>query len=312
MGSLLDSLPEPWRGFISDFMGASDEVVSKREVSSPNTASRWISLHKGSQEPTGHGDDRVILIEDVSDYEVLQHELLHSERLASIGRLAAGVAHEIGNPVTGIACLAQNLAYVEDPEEVRDTAEDILKQTGRVTRIVESLVSFSHTGSEAGDIKLVPCNLADCIDEAIHLMQLDRQARAIEYRNDCDREQLVLADSQRLLQVFINLLSNARDACGEGGHIRVSAQLESDQVQVDVIDDGCGIPEESLARVLEPFYTTKDPGEGTGLGLALVYSIMEDLNGSLNIHSPVEPQSGTGTRVRLQLPATHYGEVFEV
>ena len=84
----------------------------------------------------------MILIEDVTDYEMLQHELLHNERLASIGRLAAGVAHEIGNPVTGIACLAQNLAYDQDPSEIRDTAEDILKQTERVTRIANDLESL--------------------------------------------------------------------------------------------------------------------------------------------------------------------------
>ncbi len=312
VGSLLGSLPEPWRDFISEFSEASGETVDKREVTAPHASSRWISLHKASQTPDGGGNDRVILIEDVTDYEMLQHELLHNERLASIGRLAAGVAHEIGNPVTGIACLAQNLAYDQDPSEIRDTAEDILKQTERVTRIVESLVSFSHTGSGAGDIRLLPCNLADCIDEAIHLMQLDRQAKAIQYQNNCDREQLVLADSQRLLQVFINLLSNARDACSEGGHIVISAALTQDRVQIEVLDDGSGIPQEALERVLEPFFTTKDPGDGTGLGLALVYSIMEDLNGSLQIHSPVDKDTGTGTRVTLQLAVGDYGQTFEV
>ena len=150
----------------------------------PNSHSRWLSLHKTAQAPTGGVDDRVILVEDVTDYEMLQDEVLHNERLASIGRLAAGVAHEIGNPITGIACLAQNLAYETDPGQIRYTAQDILKQTERVTRIVESLVSFSHVGSGgAGDTHMAPCNLADCIDEAVHLMQLDRQARRVHFSN---------------------------------------------------------------------------------------------------------------------------------
>ena len=251
-------------------------------------------------------------MEDVTDYEVLQSELLHSERLASIGRLAAGVAHEIGNPVTGIACLAQNLAYENDPEDVRDTAGSILKQTDRVTRIVESLVNFSHVGSDAGDLRLGPCNLADCVDEAIHLLQLDRQAKHINYQNECDREQIVLADSQRLLQVFINLLANARDACEDGGIVNISEDLQGEKVAISIEDDGSGIPAELMDRIFEPFFTTKDPGEGTGLGLALVYSIMEDMGGTLQIHSAVTEDHEAGTRVSLELPHSNYGSAFEV
>lgn len=312
VGSLLDSLDEPWRDYFSEFLDAPGETVSKREVALPNSANRWLSLHKTAQAPTDGVDDRVILAEDVTDYEMLQHEVLHNERLASIGRLAAGVAHEIGNPVTGIACLAQNLAYETEPGEIRYTAEDILKQTDRVTRIVESLVSFSHVGSGAGEAHMTPCNLADCIDEAIHLMQLDRQARAINFRNDCNRELLVLADSQRLLQVFINLLSNARDASSDGGQVVIGAVTQGTKISIEVVDEGAGIPAELLDRVLEPFFTTKDPGEGTGLGLALVYSIMEDMDGSLQIQSPVGGSGDGGTRVSLQLAAADYGDTFDV
>ncbi|MEH6608774.1 MAG: ATP-binding protein [Halioglobus sp.] len=312
VGAVLSSMNSPWREIISDFTGADSEAVAKREVVQESGNSRWISLHKASNTGTRDDADRVILVEDVTDYEVLQSELLHSERLASIGRLAAGVAHEIGNPVTGIACLAQNLAYENDPEEIRDTAESILKQTDRVTRIVESLVNFSHVGSGAGDLRLGPCNLADCVDEAIHLLQLDRQAKHINYQNECDREQLVLADSQRLLQVFINLLSNARDACDDGGIVNISEDLQDEKVAISVEDNGSGIPAEVMDRIFEPFFTTKDPGEGTGLGLALVYSIMEDMGGALQVHSPATEDHEAGTRVSLELPHSNYGSAFEV
>ncbi|PLW83890.1 histidine kinase [Kineobactrum sediminis] len=311
LGSLLSSLPTPWREIITNFLYEDADTILKREVTLGEGGSRWISMHKASAGGDQDGD-QIVLIEDISDYELLEQELLHSERLASIGRLAAGVAHEIGNPITGIACLAQNLEYEEDPEEVHETARDILKQTERVSRIVDSLVNFSHAGSGAGDVRLEPCNLADCVDEAIHLLQLDRQAKALDFENHCDRELLVLADAQRLLQVFVNLLGNARDASENGGRVVVSASVSDSRALIEVEDQGCGIPIELQNQVFEPFFTTKEPGEGTGLGLALVYSIMDDMGGSVQIQSPLGPPPAAGTRICLQLPVCQYDSLFQV
>jgi len=191
-------------------------------------------------------------------------------------------------------------------------AHDILKQTSRVTRIVESLMNFSHTGIQSGETKLAPANLADCVDEAIQLLVLDREAKSVQFENHCDRELVVLADSQRLLQVFINLLGNARDACDEFGEVHIRASAVGVDVKIDIEDTGCGIPAELQSQVFEPFFTTKEPGQGTGLGLALVFSIMEDMNGKVHITSPLLPGNNPGTRVTLFLPHTSYGSVFEV
>lgn len=313
VGSLMESMDEPWRKILREFIDSNSETLSKREVRQ-DESSRWISLHKAVYPQGGapNNSDRVILVEDVTDMERLEDELLHSERLASIGRLAAGVAHEIGNPVTGIACLAQNLEYATNTQEIQETARDILTQTERVSRIVESLVNFSHTGSGSGDLELAPSNLADCVDEAIALLVLDHSARPVQFGNHCDREMLVLADSQRLLQVFINLLGNARDACAEQGEINISARQNEGQVEVSVQDNGCGIPQELLGQVFEPFFTTKEPGLGTGLGLALVFSIMDDMGGSVQIHSPLHTGPHPGTRVKLFLQAGTYGAEFQV
>lgn len=254
-------------------------------------------------------DDQLVLLEDITDYQRLQDEVLHNERLASIGRLAAGVAHEIGNPVTGIACLAQNLGYSQDPNEIREAADDILRQTERISRIVESLVNFSHLGSGRGDIRAEPCNLADCVDEAIHLLSLDLDARPVSFSNTCDRELLVLADSQRLLQAFINLLGNARDASTVDGSITVSASQENgDRIVIHIDDQGHGIPPHLLQRIMEPFFTTKDVGQGTGLGLPLVYSIIEDMGGTLRLESPGPDETCRGTRVTVRLRKAHYAE----
>ncbi len=319
LGSHLNSLPKPWSDIITDFLDGEVDTVLKKQVNRAGSGDhrdlngkRWISLHKAGPEiRSSTSNDRVILIEDITDYELMEGELMHSERLASIGRLAAGVAHEIGNPVTGIACLAQNLEYETEPEEIRNTALDILKQTDRVTRIVQSLVNFSHTGSSSGDTVLMPCNLADCIDEAIHLLQLDLQAKETRFENRCDREIVVSADSQRLLQVFINLLTNARDACSDSGRVQIEARSAEDWVEVDIEDNGCGIAPELQGRIFEPFYTNKDPGAGTGLGLALVYSIMEDMGGTIHAQSPVSTGDAPGTRLCLRLRHGDYGSSFD-
>ena len=311
LGSRLDSLAAPWNRLLGEFMRSDADVSLTTEVPEIGGATNWISLHKTPIEDNS-STDTVILMEDVTDLDKLEDEMLHNERLASIGRLAAGVAHEIGNPVTGIACLAQNLEYETDPDEVRVMAQDILKQTGRVTRIVESLMNFSHTGENGAATELAPANLADCIDEAIHLLSLDREAKPVKFVNDCDRELLVLADNQKLLQVFVNLLGNARDASGDFGAVTITATAGERDVTIEVEDEGCGIPPELQSQVFEPFYTTKDPGAGTGLGLALVFSIMADMHGKVQLTSPIHDSGNPGTRISLQLPRTEYPDELDV
>ena len=150
------------------------------------------------------------------------------------------------------------------------------------------------------------------VDEAISLLSLDHDARAVDFSNHCDREMVVLADPQRLLQVFINLLSNARDASPDQGEITVWAQDNGNQVTIHVEDQGRGIAPEMQSRVFEPFYTSKEPGEGTGLGLALVFSIMEDMGGSVHITSPLHAGEAAGTRLTLSLATANYGAELEV
>ncbi|MEE4661101.1 MAG: ATP-binding protein [Halieaceae bacterium] len=311
VGSYLSSLPNAWARLLGDFVGSGKTVEHKLHLQEPGSRGRWISLHRAAVESSsGMSEDEVIVVEDLTDYALLEQELLHNERLASVGRFAAGVAHEIGNPVTGIACLAQNLAVENDIGAVPEAAGTILKQTERITRIVESLVNFSHTGRDVTDpSQLTPVNLADCVDEAVHLLELDRSAKSIRFENRCDREQLVLADSQRLLQVFINLLGNARDASDAGASVEISAESAVNQLHVHVTDHGSGIPAAQQGQVFDPFFTTKEPGEGTGLGLSLVYSIVEGMGGRIRLQSPL--QQGRGTRFTLTLNAAEYGVEYQ-
>jgi PAS domain S-box-containing protein len=310
VGAELAQLPSNWNTILGTFAESSMDADPRKHLPDPDGPGRWIGLHKAAVRSSWRrSKNKVIVVEDLTDYELLEQELIHSERLASVGRLAAGVAHEIGNPVTGISSLAQNLAYEDDVSAVQETAAEILLQTERVSRIVESLVNFSHSGRDiTGTDDLQALNVADCIDEAVHLLRLDHTAKAIKFDNRCHREHLVWADSQRLLQVFINLLGNARDASDAEGLIDIDSKHEGEQTTITVTDHGVGIPAEIHGQIFEPFFTTKEPGQGTGLGLALVYSILENIDGRISLQSPLT--EGTGTSFFVTLNTASYDEEY--
>ena len=302
-GSHLEDIPEPWCSLLIDFSQSKEPHFYRREIEL-NNRPHWISLHKANIEgPITSGVyDQVMLLEDVTETQLLEQELVHSERLASVGRLAAGVAHEIGNPITGIACLAQNLKYdSNDPAEVLETAEQILSQTDRVGRIVQSLVSFSHAG-HASKTEFEAVSIRDCATEAINLLSLQKEKTQVLFCNDIPKTAIVAGDAQRIIQVFINLLSNARDASPEQGRVMLESNEDEDSVTITVTDEGHGIPPELIERILEPFFTTKEPGEGTGLGLAMVYSIIEDHSGHMDIISPADTVHNRGARFVITLP----------
>ena len=293
-------LPPPWSDLFARFLDASDEHVHKRPVQIDDQA-RWFSLHKAyigdpsAPEQTGGS---VILVEDLTGLQTLEAELAHSERLASIGRFAAGIAHEVGNPVTGIACLAQNLESETTDVYSRETSSQILAQTRRISDIVQSLVTFSHSGTPAPGT-FAPLSVRDCAEEAVRLVRLSHAGKQVLCHNRCPGEVFVLGDRPRLLQVFVNLLTNACDASKPGDTVEIRAEPEREQVRIEVIDQGDGISEDMTDKLFEPFVTSKDPGQGTGLGLSLVYSIVQDHQGSVALHST----PGKGTRVVLRLPA---------
>ncbi|MGH8465788.1 MAG: sensor histidine kinase, partial [Pseudomonas sp.] len=302
VGSRLTTIGEPWRGLLLGFINVPDEHLHKQRLGLDGQT-RWLNLHKAAiDEPLAPGNSGlVVLVEDLTETQALEDKLVHSERLASIGRLAAGVAHEIGNPVTGIACLAQNLREErEDDGEITELSSQILEQTKRISRIVQSLMSFAHAGSHQHSDE--PVCLAEVAQDAIGLLALNRRNFEVQFFNLCDPEHWVDGDPQRLAQVLINLLSNARDASPPGSAVRVKSEASEHTVDLIVEDEGSGIPKNIMDRLFEPFFTTKDPGEGTGLGLALVYSIVEEHYGQITIDSPADIDRQRGTRIRVTLP----------
>jgi len=295
IGRQIGELRAPWGFFLANFLLGRENHAYKQRLRL-GSESRWLSLHKTAIGEPGRGQtgDTLLLVEDVTELQVLEEELTHSERLASIGRLAAGVAHEIGNPVTGIACLAQELRG--DEASAEDIAEEILEQTQRINNIVQTLVSYAHAGAN-DDRRPAEVNLAEAVEEARRVVRLSKRARNMAIELNIPPDLYVVAEYQRLVQVFVNLFSNAVDACGDGGQVEVTAALQGNLAQIRVLDDGPGIPAGIRDKVLEPFFTTKAPGKGTGLGLPLVYNIIKDQGGELHI-----PSRGKGAEFTITLP----------
>jgi Na+/proline symporter/signal transduction histidine kinase len=301
LGVRLQRLPEPWGGLLAGFARAGDDHMYRMEIAQGGQ-SRWLNLHKSAYADPGFVRNTlgqpglVMLVEDLTDLENLETELAHSDRLASIGRLAAGVAHEIGNPVTGIASLAQNLRYETDPTILRESIEQIIQQTKRISGILQTLTGFSRGGIHIP--KRETFHLDEALEESIRLVQLTQAGRQIQFATHCAKQISLTGNRQQLTQVFVNLLTNAGDASRQGERIDVTASVEAGEAVIEFQDRGEGIPQVLQQTVFEPFYTTKPTGQGTGLGLSLAHRIVAEHAGVIRIDS----QPGTGTRVVVRLP----------
>jgi len=311
-GHALTTLPEPWLTLLQDFARDSDLTRLNRQPVQHNGKTRWLALHKANLTPAKGSrlagyTGRIILLEDQTETTLMEKELAHADRLNSIGRLAAGVAHEIGNPVTGIACLAQNLRAEYDNADLQIAADKILAQTRRIASITDALLRFSHSGPLVGKpLVLTPVDVHKVTTEAFSLFTLQQDAHPLALVNSCEAGLCIKADYQQIVQVLLNLLGNARDASPPGGAITIATTRMPPNVRLEVCDEGCGIPAMVLPRVFEPFFTTKDPGKGTGLGLALVYRLVKDLGGTVDIATQTAesapPGASTGTRVIVTFP----------
>ncbi|RUR52090.1 ATP-binding protein [Vreelandella populi] len=300
IGSRCDSLPAPWPDLLGNVLLASHTPLYKQAVTL-HGKDYFLTLHKA--ELSGH-DSRggsVILVEDHTEMKWLEDELVHAARLASIGQLAAGVAHEIGNPITGISSLAQNLRYDTQDPALLETADQIQQLTQRVTKIVNSLVGFAHGGRHAGPPPDSPVALTTISEDALHLIHLARSGEDVTLTNACPEGIVVRGDAQRLTQVMVNLLSNARDACMPDGRVIITAGREAGSAWWRVSDNGQGIDPRVRDHLFEPFTTTKPAGEGTGLGLSLAYQIINEHQGRIEVASP-PPQEPRGTAITLWLP----------
>ena len=298
-GALTSDLPEPWNSAIHKFLSSNNSREENMRIELEGKT-RWFNLQKSADQSTDN--DSILLIEESTQSVLLTQNSINNERLASVGRLAAGVAHEIGNPVTGIACLAQNLQHETEASEIQLSAEQILSQTDRINQIVQSLINFSR-GERSLENARQSISVRDAVDEAIHLLSLTKkQLEPVpkqQFICTLSADICILGDRHQLVQVMINLLSNARDASAEGSPVTIDAELQDQQLTIMISDSGSGIDNDIQDRIFEPFVTSKQPGEGTGLGLWIVFSLVKNLGGEINLSSPaINSDRGTTAQLR--------------
>jgi len=238
----------------------------------------------------------VVLIEDFTARVMLEEQLQISEKMASIGLLAAGVAHEVNTPLTGISSFTQMLLERAEPDG-RDAKllEKIERQTVRASKIVNGLLHLARPAKV--DMGVMDVNLA--IADVLSLLEHQLKTANVRVRRELAAPgPLVMGVEHKLQQVFLNLCINAKDAMPKGGWLSVRSAVEGARVVVRLADTGSGIRREDLTRIYDPFFTTKEIGQGTGLGLAITFGIVREHDGSIVCHST----PGQGTEFVLSLP----------
>ena len=243
----------------------------------------------------------IIIIEDVTERVHLEEQLQISDKMASVGLLAAGVAHEVNTPLTGISSFTQMLLSNADPDDPKTRMlEKIEQQTFRAAKIVNGLLNLSRSGGSSSE-ENSPVDINAVINDVLSLLEPQLVAGKVKVRRElCPSPALVAGVEHKLQQVFLNLFLNARDAMPKGGWLSVETRVLDGYVVAEVADTGSGIPSEHLSRIYDPFFTTKLIGKGTGLGLSITYGIVREHEGTLTCQSAV----GQGTRFTVSLPAS--------
>ncbi len=240
-----------------------------------------------------------------AEKELLDEQLIQSHKLASIGQLSAGIAHEINNPLAIIGeesgwmqdiLKRENMQGIPEHDELTDSLREINQQAGRCRKITHKLLSFSRKM----DATIREVDMNQLMDEVAALREREAGLSSIKFIRDYDQDlPMIHTDSSQVRQVLFNLINNAMDAINKNGEISLSTKKNKDKsITVTISDTGMGIPQENLTRIFDPFFTTKEPGKGTGLGLSICHGIIEKLGGTIFVASKV----GEGTTFTIRLP----------
>jgi len=244
---------------------------------------------------TGAQKGYVLVLEDITEKKKIEEELFRATKHASVGRLAAGVSHEIGNPLASISSLVQELLSEDMSPFVKGSLSTIHEHVHRIARIVRNLGDFARLYPR----QKVPTSLREILDNTLNLVRYDKNFRKIDIRTEVSDTPPLKIDPDQIQQVFLNLILNARDAMPDGGRLEISVKRSDGNVEMLFADTGPGIDAEIKDKVFDPFFTTKGPTKGTGLGLSICYSIIKDHGGTIEIDS----EKGKGTRFIIRMPA---------
>ncbi len=247
--------------------------------------------------PDNNGEyaGRSIIVKDYTEFKRLQAQIDQSEKLAVIGQLAAGVAHEIGNPLTSISALVQILQRRSQDAFMSEQLINIKENIDRINKIVRELVDFSRMPSYETTIQ----DVTDIIRTALGIVKYDKRVRKVRFETVLKNGlPVVNIAADQLLQVFVNILINALDAIDGNGTISVASSYDKENIYIDITDDGCGMDESTAEKIFDPFFTTKEVGKGTGLGLSVSYGIIKRFFGEIKVKSVLN----SGTTFSIILP----------
>ncbi|MGB8218265.1 MAG: ATP-binding protein [Candidatus Methanoperedens sp.] len=250
--------------------------------------SRWTLV----RDKEGKPKSILIINTDISEKKKLEMQILQSDKLATLGNLVAGIAHEINNPLTSISLHTQILSNKTLDENTNNRLKIIDNEACRAARIVKGLLEFAHQSEP----KLSPVDINSEIDKVLDI--LDPKLNSIKVTTILKPLPPIIADSEQIQQVIMNMLMNSVQSITTNGEIMIKTSAKKDNIEISITDNGCGIPQDNIAKIFDPFFTTKNPGEGTGLGLSICYGIIKNYNGSIDMKSEV----GIGTTFTIILP----------
>ncbi len=300
LGGAPEAIPEPIRELVAATMAG--ETPRTAELSTPGTP-RHLSATAARVPPGPSGAAVAVTLHDTTEAVLMRERVFQSEKMASVGQLVSGVAHELNNPLTGILGFAQLLLARDLDPESRRYVETIAGEAERASKIVQNLLSFARR--RRPEKALV--NLNALVERVLELREYELRVHDIEVQRDYAPElPPCFADAHQIQQVLLNVLINAEQAVkGVRGPRRIAVRTASAAgwVRVTVQDSGPGIAPEHLRRVFDPFFTTKPVGEGTGLGLTISYGIVEEHHGRISVDSRL----GEGATVTIDLPAAQEG-----
>lgn len=238
-----------------------------------------------------------VICVDISDRKRLESQLIQSEKMAAIGQLAAGIAHEIRNPLGIITNALYDLSEIlhSGDAEVREDLRIATEEMGRVQAIINNLLEFSR----ASRAELETVDINDLLRRTLQLMNKSLQNNGVRVVTEFGALSTCQANQNALRQIFLNLITNAVQAMPNGGELRLrTAPLDNGRIQLEFADNGVGIPPEHLKDIFNPFFTTKEPGQGTGLGLSVVHSVVKRYRGEIHVRSQVD----RGTVFTIEFP----------
>lgn len=309
VGWRLHELGRPWGELLQRFLSLPVAHLTRQPVQRGQVR-LLINLHRADLKDQAL-PYQVIVVENVTQTAALEDQVAHQDRLAAIGRLVAGVAHEIGNPVAGIHVVAQNLQMDFDDPEIQAAAGQIVAQTERIRDIVSALVGYARTDPQDHS-SWQTLSLLALLEDAIRLTQMGKRC-PLNVSMQVDPQLHILCYPPQMRQVLINLFSNAIDATPypkKGVRLHISTQETGSHVLLEIEDFGQGLPDGELRdRLFEPFITTKPQGVGTGLGLSVVQGIVRSHGGKIQLIDKRDYDQGHGVIVQLTLPMAEHSSV---